>query len=180
MPTEYDKADADALAMLAGLVEEYFPGIHGLPVPLRIEVLMASAADGGPALKRMGHGCAGKIAIVRPEERATGGPDVRIMIAAAIWRDADDDGRRALLHHEVNHIVPRLDKGTGRPMLDPYGRPVVKLRRDDWLLTGFRATVELFGADAMERRALDAVEESLRQQTLDFARAKPRRRAAGS
>jgi Putative phage metallopeptidase len=180
MATEYAKAEADVLGMLDLLIAEHFPGIQELPVPLRIEVLMASAADGGPALKRMGHRCAGQVSIVKAEERATGGPDVRIKIAGAIWDEAGDDTRRALLHHELNHIVPKFDKGTGDQQLDPYGRPVVKLRRDDWLLTGFRATVELFGGDAIERRALDAVEASLGQETFDFARAKPRRKRAAA
>jgi hypothetical protein len=84
------------------------------------------------------------------------------------WQRPPRETRRALLHHETSHIVPRYDKDSGSLLLDPYGRPVVKLKPDDWMLTGFVETVRVFGEKAMERRALNCVEESLSQTSFKF------------
>lgn len=175
MPTEYAPADQETMDRLDRVIEEYFPELDALAVRLRIEVLMAATDDDSrPALAKGGHRCGAIIAVVKAEERANGGPDLRLKIDRALWLGEDEEGQDALLHHELMHVVPKYEDPFAKDKvqeLDPYGRPVVKLRKDDWMLSGFRRTVEIFGRESHERRALDRVEESLGQRTFAFARA---------
>lgn len=174
MATTFQVADSEVMDLLASIISEHFEELENLEVKPIIEVLMAWTDKDGPALKRMGHGCAAMVSVVKAEERSTGGPDVRIKIDRVRWLDLDEDGQKALLHHELMHLVPKMSAESDAQVLDDYNRPVIKLRKDDWMLTGFRKTVEIFGEQAIERKALTAVEESLKQQTFEFARSKKR------
>jgi hypothetical protein len=177
MPTEYRSADPDVHDLLDDVIDQFFPELSRLDPPLAFDIRMATATQGGkgkgkgkdkPAVKLHGHARAATIEIIRPKERSAGGADLRLTIDEVRWGKSDGETRRALLHHETSHIVPRYDKDSGSLLLDPYGRPVVKLKPDDWMLTGFVETVRVFGEKAMERRALNCVEESLSQTSFKF------------
>ncbi len=167
MPIEYREADQDVHDLLGQVMTQYFPELASLEPPLNIDIRMV-VDDHGKGLMHRGHPAAGMIEIVSPEERSAGGPDVRIKLDYMRWLNDSERQHEALIHHEVNHLIPKYDQTSGSLRLDPYGRPVVKLRRDDWMLTGFSATVQIFGADAMERRSLDTVEEKIRSFQLEL------------
>lgn len=167
MATIYTRAGGDVLAMLAEVSGEYFPALAACDPPVRIAVLMAANED-GDALRRYGAGAAALIKRVPKDEWAAGGPDLRILIDEERWRHLEPEGRRALLAHELNHIDVQY-YGDGRtPKTDASGRIKIRLRPDDWVLTGFRRVVDWFGEDAIEMGALRHVQDMLSQRTLPF------------
>jgi hypothetical protein len=169
MPTVFEPADADVRDLIATTIERYFPEIHGLEEPVTFDVQMATDEKGEkPPLKRHGHPCAAIISITKPEERVKGTPDVRLKIAKVRWEAMDGETRVALLHHEISHLVPKYDKDTGSLKLDPYGRPVVKCRPDDFMPTGFYETIRIFGAKALEWQSLTAIQERISQRDFGF------------
>jgi hypothetical protein len=155
--------------LLRSVIEEYFLNLAVLEPALVVDIRMATSdKPGTPAVKHHGHECFATIEIVKPKERSRGGPDLRITIDREKWDDAGEETRTAVLHHELSHCVPQMEKDSDILKLDPYGRPVVKLRPDDWCLTGFRETVCIFGDASIEKQSLARVEEMLRQPDLPF------------
>lgn len=180
MATTYHDPDEETTELLESVIEEYFAvELAALEPALNIDIRMAvSDKPGVPSVKHHGHECFATIEIVKAKERSRGGPDLRLTIDKRKWQAARTEMRTAVLHHELNHVVPQMEKDSDVLKLDPYGRPVVKLRPDDWCLTGFRETVRIFGEDAVERQCLDRVEESLRQMGLPFGEERGRKAAA--
>ncbi len=167
MPTTYAEAPTEVYRLMGEVLDEHFSNLKAIDPELSITILMATNHRGA-ALKRAGCPAAAMIKIVGAEERSNGGPDLRILIDERKWQDLSDRSKAALLHHELTHIVPQWVKGSEHLKLDPYGRPAVKLKPDDWMITGFRATVEAFGEDALEHRSITVVHEQLRQLVLLF------------
>lgn len=177
MAIVYADADAESRSILDEVIKSHFPEIAVLSDPLVIDLRMAEeetdddAGDGdgyaAPVVKRYGVGVPAKIAVVGPVERSRGGPDLRIIVDMARWREADEDACRGMLFSELNRVTMKRDKEGGLKR-DPYGRPMIKLRPYDWVLAGFRETVRVFGDASPERRDLDRVEAMLSQKSLPF------------
>ena len=176
MSVLYTEADLEVLDFVAGVKSEYFPGLSFEP-PIQIEVLMASDPKTGVGVRLHGHACAAKIKLLRPEDRAAGRgdkytddgtPDVRIIIDRDRWNDLSERQRTALLHHELSHIQPVRNKKDGSLRYDDFGRVRLKLRLDDWLLTGFAETAAIFGSDALEVQSLAKVNKALKAKKTLF------------
>lgn len=176
MATTYCEAKRPVYDLMREVIATYFPTLEKLDPPLEIAVEMATAED-GPALKRLGSVVAARIKIVSGEDRAMGGPDLKILIDEHVWGNEPEEGQKALLAHELYHIEPQYDgdpeTGEQELKLDAYGRPVVKLKPDDWMLTGFYRVAEWFGPRSFERRGIGAVADRLRQAPLPFAGPEP-------
>jgi hypothetical protein len=175
MATTYSAADDEATELLRAVIEEHFTELARLEPPLEIDVLMAAAGGDDesekPAVTRFGFGVAAKVSVVGPVERSKGGADVRVVIDEARWQEADEQGRRAMLFGELMRVEPKRDR-SGALKRDAYDRPVVRLRPYDWCVAGYRESVRVWGDFAVERRELNAVEDSLRQQDLPFITAR--------
>jgi hypothetical protein len=170
MSTTFSEADDDVLNLMSDLITDFFPDIVRCDPPVRIAVLMAENAD-GPALRKWGGNAAAMIKKSAKEEKPDpDAPDVRILIDAKTWEGLSDVGRKALLAHECQHIDIPWGSDGKTPKTDDYGRVKVRLRPDDWILTGFRRVAEWFGEDALEVRSIRAVQERLRQAMLPFGR----------
>ena len=173
MPKTFEPADDEARATFDVVLSDHFSVLAALHPPLRFDLLFATDRDRDdnpvPALKKHGHHVAAYIKRVPDDEKAKGSdaPDLRIVIDKLQWDDLGEREREALLHHETSHVEPKRDKH-GVIRLDRYGRVAVRLRPDDWMLTGFRQTVAIFGQDALERQALDGALRMLRQRDLPF------------
>ncbi len=170
MSVSYVEANSDIYLMVSEVMSKHFSVMASLDPCLEIEVLMAEDDKGKPALKSHGHACAGKIKLVKPEDRAAdqGVPDIRIFLDRRRWDKLTSRRRQALLHHELSHVAIRHDKRSGEIKRDDYGRPRLRLKLDDWLLTGFRETAEIFGEDALEIQSLRKVADLLQQPSLLF------------
>lgn len=107
MATEYHDAGPEIHGLLASVIERHFPDLHTMEEPLTFDIRMAvSDKDGVAPLKRHGHRCAARIEIVKPEERSTGGRDLRIKIDKPLWMRDDDETNESKLFHELCHVEP--------------------------------------------------------------------------
>lgn len=183
MPIVYSSASPEVHDMISGVLSEYFSVVAGLNPPLRIDVKMGSDSKTLIGCKHNGHPCPAKIKVVKPEERATWNrsdeelpdfPDVRLFIDKYKWVEYSEPQRQVLLFHELNHLVPVRDKKSGQVKFDEYGRVKIKLRLDDWMLTGFVVACEIFGEDAIEFRSLANVRKRLSQLGLKFGKDAPK------
>ncbi len=186
MSIEFREADQSVHDLLGAVMDEYFPELSGMDPSLVVDIRMAvDGADMGKRLLHRGHLVGAMIKVVGAEERAAGGADVRLKIDQVSWDKRTERQRVALLHHELTHVEPKRDTDTGLLVLDPYGRPKIKLRLDDWMLTGFLETARIFGLDSVERVSIEVVAAKLSQLELPFvddaagpAPSKRRRKAA--
>jgi hypothetical protein len=165
----YDDADEEAYELLRSVIDERFPEIRDCPCQDGFRVALRMADNGGlvfeSALKEHGHGVPSLIKKSKPEERTAGGPDVYILIDLNRWQERGENGRKAILAHELCRVEFKRDKEGGLN-LDPYERPVVKLTPGDWVLTGFRQVVEWYGEDAVEYQAIQKVVTLIRDLQL--------------
>ena len=178
MPIVYSKADQSIRDLMNRVMSEHFSVLWGLEPGLDIDIKMGRDPKTLIGCKCHGHPCVAKIKVVKAEERATWNrsddqpsfPDLRLFIDHYRWEDFSERERQAVLFHELNHIVPVRDKKSGQLKFDEYGRIKIKLRCDDWILTGFAATIEVFGEDAIEYQALASIRKKLSQMGLKFGK----------
>lgn len=171
MPVTLDAASADVLGVMENVMAEHFPDLVDL---VEVEVLMATGAKGRPAVKLAGSPVTAKIKRVPREQKAvnaTGGPDVRIIVDAKRFADMKPRRREALFAHELEHIELIRDAETGECVRDDYDRPKIRLRADDWLITGFKRIHDLYGEDSCERSSFEALGFILGQRVFDFMQA---------
>lgn len=133
-----------------------------------------------PALADNGYPVAATIKITSLKDRVLGVADAVITIDAASWSELDEAGRLALLDHELCHLTVRGgDKGIvgldrdgqldRHPRCDDHGRPVLKIRRHDWQLGGFREIAKRHGSKSLDVRAVRACrDERSGQYFWDF------------
>lgn len=163
-------AEQEVHDLAASIIEKRFPEIAACDPPLQIAILFAD--NGGkvfrPALKHHGAACVAKISRVKPEEKAQGGPDVRISIDLNRWEERSDNGRAAILAHEIRHIKLKRERDGKTLKRDIYDRPAFVFVPDDWMLTGFRDVCEWYGEDAVEYQAVRDVHSVLVQLGLPF------------
>lgn len=177
MAADFKEADDYIKGFVNDVMMEYFSVLHELQPAIEIEILL-DHSEGG--LRHHGHPCAGKIKVLKPEDRAAdrgnkyednGTPDLRLIIDGAKWDDYEERQRTALVWHELHHIVPVFNKKANSYKRDLFGRVKLKLRKDDWMLTGFLAAVEVFGEDALEYQALQAVLKVIKSNRTLFSSA---------
>src|SRR6185437_4469379 len=171
MPKTFKPADEDVYEILRRVLNKHFSVLTELRPALTFDIQFVEDFDNEGnlklALKKNRHPCAGMIKRVPADERAKGGSDVRIWLDAMLWNSYSDLEREAVLFHECMHIEPRRGK-YGVVKEDAYGRVDIGFRPDDWMMTGFKATIEVYGASAIEHQSLHRVIASLEQKTLPF------------
>lgn len=166
MPSRFVPADHQVVDQMWGVLKSRFPRL--VDENLNIEVLMAFSRGDSPAVSGYGGAAAlAKIKVVGPEERATGGPDLRISVDAIRYEKFKPRRQQAIFAHELNHIVVAKDKKR-RTKRDDYNRPVTKLRPDDWVITGFKMIADWYGDDSIERLSYERLGEALSQSVFSF------------
>lgn len=165
MSTIFAPASEPVVERMNDALRQYFPTL--LDEDLRIEVLMGWKPAGGPAIRHHGAPALATISIVKGEERATGGPDLRIRVDKVRYEELRPRRQEAMFAHELYHIVmSKTRKGVTRR--DAYDRPVVKFRPDDWSITGFKEVADWYGEDSIERMSYRRLGEALSQSTFEF------------
>jgi hypothetical protein len=170
MATIYTPAQPDVIEFVAAVWLDKFPDTYNLDPRPTLSILMAMPdKDDRPFLKHHGYPAAAIISITSPEERVSGGTDLRLRIDAMAWRSMSERRREALIAHELLHLqvatVPGQDT---TPVTDDYGRPKVKLRLHDWEVGGFSLIVDWYGDDAIEKRIVNEINDRLGQMVLPF------------
>lgn len=164
MPTVYQIAEAEVWDVFRRVLQTKFPVLN--EADLRFELLAAFNPD-GPAVKLHGAAALATIKVIGPEERAKGAGDLRIKIDAERYERMRPRTREAIFAHELYHVVLARKKN-GALKLDPYERPVTRLRPDDWCMTGFKEVADWYGEDSVERISYQNLGEILRQSVFEF------------
>lgn len=78
------------------------------------------------------------------KDRALGRGDAEISLDGDWWKEASDAERRALLDHELHHLVPTYDT-------DDLRRPIIKIRPHDFQFGWFKVIAARHGIASQER-----------------------------
>ncbi len=97
------------------------------------------------ALKWNGVKALGITRIVNLKDRTKGMGDVEICLDGNWWEDADDKERRALLDHELHHIIVTVKN-------DDLGRPKIKMRKHDIQVGWFAIIAQRHGIHSQEQK----------------------------
>jgi hypothetical protein len=171
MGKTYALADNGVLSLLARVRRKYHSRLddHGVA----IGVLMVFAPldeDGeknGTALKGYAGAAAGaSVGVVPLKDRLTKNFDVEILIDGDAWEDMTEQQRCALLDHELTHIEPTGD-------LDSLDRPVIKMRKEGFVLWGFYEIMERWGPASAEAQGAKALINKCQLLGLDGLEAAP-------
>ena len=114
---------------------------------------MEPGSDGerptGHAVKLHGIPCYAVVKIIGATDRALGGKDARITIDKAKWEEMPTAERRALLDHELEHLMAVRDDA-GFMKLDAYERPKLRMRHHDRDYGWFDSIAERHGDHSIE------------------------------
>ena len=162
----YEKADPDVMSVLDSVMRQYHEELDKAGV--RVGVVMVTAPKGEVAIACHGHGAAAKIKRVGHAERVHAQIDALLQIDGYVWEELGDGPRRALLDHELTHLIVAT-KGEA-VVVHADGRPKLVMRPDDWLLTGFADVVRRHKSNSLEARALRVLHDVHGQQLFEFLR----------
>lgn len=164
MSRTVEKATPEQNAALVKAIETWHHWMRD--IELRVG-LVAVRNEDGPALTHHGHPCLAKVRRLGERDRLLTRLDAVIEIDAEAFDDLGDGQQLALIDHELTHLELVSDRA-GTPKLARDGRPKLRLRPDDYFLTGFFDVVARHGNEACERLGLARVLHRVGQQ-LTFA-----------
>ncbi len=158
---KYEKAPVAVVTMMNDLLFTYKDeGYQALiDAKVRIDLLMAFGnedAEGTkrPSIKVHGVPANGVARIVSYKDRVKGMGDAEIILDADWWETASDAERKALLDHELHHIVLHLDDD-GQVQFDDCRRPKLKLRKHDFEIGVFNVIAARHGDASGERKYMN-------------------------
>lgn len=163
MSVTYEKAPPAVLELIRQVMKEH----HERLCPMvAVGAVMAYSSDARPAVKLHGAACAATIRLTNPRQRRAveGTPDAIITIDGNRWEFLSPAQQQALLDHELTHL--ELIYKDASPELASDGRPKLRMRPDDWTLTGFAEVVERHGPDALEMMSLKELRQKHGQLLL--------------
>jgi hypothetical protein len=127
----------------------------------------------GDELTHNGYPAAATVRIMPEPDRAAGCADARITIDKESWASYTEDERRALISHEMTHIMPILAKpskdGTcpDKYKRDNLGRPKLKMRKHDYSGGGgFWSNIEIFQENSVDLQNIIAINKQLKEKKL--------------
>lgn len=142
----YDDPTSETLSLLSSVMEEYYPDL--IKNNVTVDVTMAFAKEGEP-LKCGGYPALAFVKITSLKHRVKGLKDSEITIDGQIWETLTDPQRRAIIDHELQHLIIALDK-EGNAKIDDAGRVKLRLRRHDYQLGWFREVANRHGENSTE------------------------------
>jgi hypothetical protein len=176
MPVELiPVAESDPVHILRRKIQlNDFPYLDQLQTPLDIRIFWAiPAKEGKPALKKNGRPLITKATVTSYEKRVDGGGDVMLKIDRPAWNELDVLEQESEIFSFLYALdFPGMMKGGDVyvPVLDLNERPIVKLKVPDVYISGYKATIDRYGDDCIEKQTLDMVIEALSQQSFPFMR----------
>lgn len=153
MPTTYTQCDNEIGDRLEKVIAKYHPDLH--KAQPTFNCLFAWNETTKP-LKLHGYPCLAVIKVNKLDDRAKGMADVTLKIDGKRWAELKEPDKTALLHHEICHLVPKLDK-EDKPKLDDLERPLLGTRHHDFELGGFQEVIEAHKTAAVEAQQIDQV-----------------------
>lgn len=160
MPT-YKKPTIEAEDMCRKLMEQFHP--LSVEAGVKVDLLFAfpdyDETTGEPtndALKSQGYKCLGVARKVSLKDRTKGHGDAEITLDGDWWEKASEEEQRALLDHELQHLVATAKR-------DDLGRPILKMRKHDTQVGWFAVIAQRHGVHSQERKQAASIVEVLGQ-----------------
>ena len=158
----FEKCDESVRQMADELLKEFETHKPTLDAGVTIDFVFAYAPKdehGNPTGDALSHGGYPALGICRKiplKDRVLGRGDVEISLDGDWWGNASHEEQRALLDHELHHIVPKQE-GTntaGKPVfkVDAAGRPVIGMRKHDYNFGWFKDIAARHGKHSQERK----------------------------
>lgn len=154
MPTTYETCDEEIRELVNELIEKHHADLKEAGASIE---LLSARNPKGPAVKLHGYACAAIVKVNSYKDRVEGKEDATIMIDADEWGTTPDDRRRAILDHELHHLVVKrktrrkgrrrrggsenidgiAEAEVGQILRDDLARPILKCRLHDLVVGGF-------------------------------------------
>ncbi len=190
MSKVYFKADDSIVELMEEIKNKYHKDLKDCGAKIGIIMI---ADPGKHALMFRGSPAAATVHVVSLRDRITKQYDAEITIDAETWKNLKDISKRALLDHELSHIVVKKvkvkksnkrrdeeDEDTEEALeeheqqnmeiaYDDIGRPKLGIRKADYDTSdGFLSIIERYGIEALEyknfKNLSKMIESSLREQ----------------
>lgn len=145
----YTLAAPDDRRLLEEVAADFHPHLADAGVTVGLLLAVPKEGQEGPALKLHGYPALAVVKVNSLKDRVEGKPDCTVQLDGEAWKDLPDARRRAVLDHELTHVVVQRD-ADGRVKTDDAGRPKLKLRLHDMQVGGFEEVVKRHGAAAVE------------------------------
>lgn len=126
--------------------------------------------DGNPvgdAIRHHGYKALGLTRKIGLKDRTMGRGDVEILIDKEWYEEATEPQRRALLDHELNHVIVRTDED-GAVLRDDLTRPKINIRPHDYEFGLFKIVAERNKAASLEVQACKIMWEHSGQVLFPF------------
>lgn len=141
-----------------------FESHHALTgVGIKIDYVFAfpdyDEATGEPTNNAINKGGIKALGVARKlnlKDRTKGLGDAEILLDGDWWEDATEKERRALLDHELHHLV-------ATSKVDDLGRPKLKLRKHDFEVGWFHIIAQRHGVHSQEQKQAGFIMESAGQ-----------------
>ena len=102
------------------------------------------------AITHHGRRVFGQARVIKLKDRVMGRGDAEITLDANWWDAATEPQQRALLDHELHHVMVKTDKH-GRFEFDDIHRPAIGMRPHDYEFGWFTVIAARHGADSVEQ-----------------------------
>jgi Putative phage metallopeptidase len=157
----YEPANNEIISLLNQVLHETFPSLIDGKVKIAVTVRTKFNSDDEEEPSLMLHGAPAyaTIRVISRKNRTYVDHDALIELDGPVWKTLSSANKKALIDHEVNHLVHKRDKEQ-KPKFDDLGRPVLALRPDDWQITGFLAVISRHGPDALEYGSVTRINEA--------------------
>jgi hypothetical protein len=154
--------------MAEELMKEFPSYKELIEAKVRIDFLFAFAEVGedgeskGDAITKHGIRALGVCRKLGVKDRVMGRADAEILLDGDWWEDASEGQRRALLDHEMHHLVVCSDQ-EGQVIRDDLKRPKLKMRKHDVEVGWFALVAGRHGSNSLEIEQAKAVMDSYGQ-----------------
>ena len=159
----YESAGDDVREIVAEVMEKYHGQLHEAGVEIAVKMAVAKRDKDGrprlPALKVRGVPANGAIRVTTPLERSMDVGDAIMLLDGEQWPDWSDAQRRALIDHELTHLIV-ADTGDDDKDTDDYGRPKLSIRPHDREFGWFDEVAKRHGEHSFEHSQLAAFRKS--------------------
>ena len=167
-----DKADKAVTALVNKVVKDWHHDLAKQGTTFDVLFVGDVNTDSGEVtdnrvLRRGGYAVPALVSITSYEHRVRGLPDACIKLDEYNWKKTLNAKERvAVLDHELSRLAVQMTEDGAKA--DDLGRPLLQLRRPDWLIGGFDSVVYRHENNAPEVIAMLAVLERDGQYILPF------------
>lgn len=145
--TSYDKAPQEVIELINKTIDDFYPELKEAGVT--VEALFAFSETADYPVKFGGYPALAYIKISNLKSRVKGMADAEITIDKGAYEAMNPMQQRALLDHELHHLIVARDKD-GNIKIDDCSRPKLKVKKHDYQMGWFREIAVRHGENSPE------------------------------